>query len=54
MNDLLSTTHKTKDMNNTNPTKYRVEFRCSEIESGSCTTSGTRRITLVKNPMRTR
>jgi hypothetical protein len=45
-------TYKTKDgSSNTNPSKNRGEFRCSGRVSSSCSTSGTRRVNLVTNPM---
>ena len=36
---------------NTNPTKSGCEFRCSGRVSSSCSTSGTRCVNLVTNPM---
>ena len=38
-------------MSNTNPTKNGGELRCSGRVSSSCSTSGTRRVNLVKNPV---
>jgi hypothetical protein len=36
---------------NTNPTENRVELRCSGRVSSSCSTSDTRRVNLVTNPV---
>ena len=44
-------THKTKDRVTRTPLKTGGEFRCSGRVSSSCSTSGTRRVNLVKNPV---
>ena len=49
----LSTKHiyKTKDRVTQTPLKTGGELRCSGRVSGSCSTSDTRRVNLVKNPV---
>ena len=44
-------TYKTKDRIIRSPLKTGVELRCSRWVSGSCSTSYTRRINLVANPV---
>ena len=44
-------THKTKDQVTRTPLKTGGEFRCSGKVSSSCSTSGTRRVNLVTNPV---
>jgi hypothetical protein len=44
-------THKTKDRVIQTPLKTGGEFRCSGMESSSCSTSGTCRVNLVINPV---
>ena len=44
-------THKTKDQATRTPLKSGGELRCSERVSSSCSTSGTRRVNLVTNPV---
>jgi hypothetical protein len=44
-------THKTKDRVTRIPLKTGGELRCSGRVSNSCSTSGTRRVNLVTNPM---
>ena len=44
-------TYKTKDRVTRTPVKTGGELRCSERESSSCSTSGTRRVNLVINPV---
>jgi hypothetical protein len=44
-------THKTKDQVTRTPLKTWSELRCSVRVSGSCSTSGTRRVNLVTNPV---
>ena len=46
-NDLQSTTQKTKDRATRTPLKTGSELRCSGRESSSCSTSGTRHVTIV-------
>ena len=48
-----STKHtiKTKDRVTRTPIKTGVELRCSGRVSSSCSTSGTRRVNLVTNPV---
>ena len=41
-------THKTKDRVTRTPSKTESELRCSARVSSSCSTSGTRRVNLVK------
>ena len=49
-NDLQNTTLKIKDRSsNTNPTKTQGELKCSGRVGSSCSTSGTRCVTLVTN-----
>jgi hypothetical protein len=44
-------THKTKDRVTRTPLKTEGELRFSVRVGSSCSTSGTRRVNLVKNPM---
>jgi hypothetical protein len=44
-------TYKTKDRVTRTPLKTGVELRCSGRVSSSCSTSGTRRVNLVTNPV---
>ena len=44
-------THKTKDRVTRTPLKSGGELRCSGRVSSSCSTSGTRRVSLVTNPV---
>jgi hypothetical protein len=44
-------TYKTKDRVTRTPLKTGDELRCSETVSSSCSTSGTRRVNLVTNPV---
>ena len=44
-------THKTKDRVKRTPLKPRSELECSGTISSSCSTSGTRRVNLVTNPV---
>jgi len=44
-------THKTKDRITRTPLKIGGERRCSGRVSSSCSTSGTRRVNLVTNPV---
>jgi len=44
-------THKTKDRVTRNPLKTGGELRCSGRVNSSCSTSGTRRVNLVTNPV---
>jgi len=44
-------TYKTKDRVTRTPLKTEGELRCSGRVSSSCSTSGTRRVNLVTNPM---
>jgi hypothetical protein len=44
-------THKTKDRVARTPLKTGSELRCSGRISSSCSTSGTRRVNLVTNPV---
>ena len=48
-NDLQYITQKTKDRATRTPLKTGSELRCPRRASGSCSTSGTRRVTLVKH-----
>jgi hypothetical protein len=48
-NDLQNTTHQ--KFSNPNPTKTRSDLRCSGSVSSSCTTSDTRHVNLVTNPV---
>jgi hypothetical protein len=50
-NDLQNITHKTKDRVTRAPLKTGGELRFSRRVSSSCSTSGTRRVTLVTNPV---
>ena len=44
-------TYKTKDPVTRTPLKTGGELRCTERVSSSCSTNGTRRVNLVKNPV---
>jgi len=44
-------TYKAKDRVTRTPLKTGGELRCSGRESSSCSTSGTRRVNLVTNPV---
>jgi hypothetical protein len=44
-------TYKTKDRETRTPLKTGGELRCSGRVSSSCSTSGTRRVNLVTNPV---
>ena len=44
-------THKTRDRVTRIPLKIGGELRCSGMVSSSCSTSGTRRVNLVTNPV---
>jgi len=44
-------TYKTKDRVTGTPLKIEGELRCSRRVSSSCSTSGTRRVNLVTNPV---
>jgi hypothetical protein len=48
-NDLQNTTHKTKDRVTRTPLSTGCEIRCSGRVSSSCSSSDTRRVTLVTN-----
>ena len=50
-NDLQNIAHKIKDRVTRTPTKTRDELRWSWRVSSSCSTSGTRRVNLLTNPM---
>ena len=58
-NDLQNITQKTEDQKNTNLTRNGgkggggagSEFRCSGRGSSSCSTFGTRRVTLIVKPV---
>jgi len=50
-NDLQNTTLKTNDRVTRTPLKTGDELRCSGRVNSSCSTSGTRRVTLVTNPV---
>jgi hypothetical protein len=50
-NDLQKITHKTKDRVRRTPLKTRGELGCSGRVSRSCSTSGTRRVNLLTNPV---
>jgi len=50
-NDLQNIAHRTKDRVTRTPLKTECELRCSERTSSSCSTSGTRLVTLVTNPL---
>ena len=45
------TKHTHKKTSTTNPTKNRGELKCSGRVSSSCSTSGTRRVNQVTNPL---
>jgi hypothetical protein len=49
--DLQNTTLKTKDRVTRTPLRTGSELRFSGMVSSSCSTSGTRRVTLVTNPV---
>jgi hypothetical protein len=53
-NDLQYITQKTKDRATRTPLKTGSELRCPRRASGSCSTSGTRRVTLVKHSVKLR
>jgi hypothetical protein len=48
---LTKHTYKTKDRATRTPLKTGCEFRCSGRVGSSCSTSGTRRVNLVTNPV---
>ena len=50
-NDLHNSTQKTKDWATKTSLKTGGKFRCYERVRSSCSTSGTRRVTLVTKPM---
>ena len=50
-NDLQNTTQKTKDLAKRTPQKTGSVLRCSGMVSSSTSTCGTRRVTLVTNPV---
>jgi hypothetical protein len=50
-NDLQNTTHKTKDRITRTPLKTGDESGCPARVSSSCSTSGTRCVNLVTNPV---
>ena len=50
-NYIQSTTQKTNDRTTRTPLKIEGELGCSGMVSTSCSTSGTCRVTLVKNPL---
>ena len=50
-NDLKNTAQKTKDRTKRTQLKTLGEFRCSGSVSSSYSTSGTRSVTLVTNPL---
>ena len=50
-NDLQKHTYKTKDRITWTPLKTGGELRCSGRVGSSCSTSGTRRVNLVTNPV---
>ena len=50
-NDLQDIAHKTKDRATRIPLKTRGELRCSISVSIYCSTSGTRHVNLVTNPV---
>jgi len=50
-NDLQNITQKTKDRTTRTPLKIGDERKCSGRISSSCSTCGTRRVTLVTNPV---
>ena len=50
-NDLQNITYKTKDRVTRTPLKTGVELMCSGRVRSSCSTSGTRRVNLVTNPV---
>ena len=49
--DLLNITQQTKDQATRMPLKTSGELRCSEKINSSCSACGTRRVTLVTNPV---
>jgi len=51
-NDLQNNTQKTKDRVTRTPLKTGGELRCSGREGSSCSTRGSRHVTLVTNPAR--
>ena len=50
-NDLQNTTHKAKDWITRTPLTTGGELRCSGRVGSSCSTGGTRRVTLLSNPV---
>ena len=50
INDLHNTTQKTTDRVTRTPLKTEGEFMCTGSVNSSCSTFGTRRVTLVTNP----
>jgi hypothetical protein len=50
-NDPQNLSQKTKDRATRTPLKTRAELRCCGWVIISCSTSGTRRVTLVTNPV---
>ena len=50
-NNLQNITHKTKDRVTRTPLKPGGELMCSRRVSSSCSTSDTRRVNLVTNPV---
>jgi len=50
-NDLQITTQKTKDRGTQTSLNTEGEHRCSRMVSSCCSSSGTRRVTLVANPL---
>jgi len=50
-NDLQNTTQKTKDRETRTPLKTGGELWCSGRVGSSCSSCGTRRVTLVTNPV---
>ena len=50
-NDLPTITHKAKDQTTRTPLKTGDELRCSGRVISSCSTSATRRVNLVTNPV---
>ena len=50
-NDPQNLSQKTKDRATRTPLKTRAELRCCGLVIISCSTRGTRRVTLVTNPV---
>ena len=50
-NDMQNITHKTKDRGTRTPLNIGGKLRCSWRVGSSCSASGTRRVTLVTNPV---